>query len=253
MSALLLKLLLIPTVIGAVTLASRRWGATVGGWLSSLPWVAGPILLFLTLEQGTDFAAQAALNALAVVLGLVGFCVAYLLLVSRFGWFICSVAGFVTYLLLAMVMSWVMPLNIWLVFGIAIGSIYMAIRLFPVAQVATAVVKAPPFDIPLRMVVATGFVVVVTVLAQVLGVQWSGLLTPFPVMTSILAIFTHYQQGPEATIRIIRGLGYGLFGFATFLLVVCLMLTQFSVFVTFAVAFVAAILINMLTFRWIRA
>jgi hypothetical protein len=43
-AVLLLKLLLVPLLIYLVTLAGRRWGPAVAGWLSAFPIVAGPIL-----------------------------------------------------------------------------------------------------------------------------------------------------------------------------------------------------------------
>ncbi len=55
----LLKLLLVPTFIGIVSLAGRRWGPTVSGWLVGLPLTSGPVAFFLALEQGNVFAAQA--------------------------------------------------------------------------------------------------------------------------------------------------------------------------------------------------
>ena len=54
---LLLKLLLVPSLIYAVTLVGRRWGPGVAGWMSAFPIVSGPILLTVTLEQGAAFAA----------------------------------------------------------------------------------------------------------------------------------------------------------------------------------------------------
>jgi hypothetical protein len=57
MNAMLaLKLTLVPLLIYLVTLAGRRWGPAVAGWLSAFPIVAGPILFALTLEQGAAFA-----------------------------------------------------------------------------------------------------------------------------------------------------------------------------------------------------
>ena len=52
---LLLKLLLVPGLVAAVTLAVRRWGPAVGGWLAGLPVVAGPVLVFYAIEQGDAF------------------------------------------------------------------------------------------------------------------------------------------------------------------------------------------------------
>ena len=45
----ILKLILVPALIAGVTLAGRRWGPAVAGWLSAFPVVAGPILLVMAL------------------------------------------------------------------------------------------------------------------------------------------------------------------------------------------------------------
>jgi hypothetical protein len=52
-----LKLFLVPALIYAVTLAGRKWGPTVAGWMSAFPIVAGPILLVFTMEHGAQFGA----------------------------------------------------------------------------------------------------------------------------------------------------------------------------------------------------
>ena len=82
---LLLKLALVPMLIGAVTLAGRRWGATVAGWLSAFPIVSGPILFFIALEQGAEFVARAALGTLSAVLAILVFAVSYAWAATRFG------------------------------------------------------------------------------------------------------------------------------------------------------------------------
>ena len=66
---LLVKLLLVPGLIGGITLAGRRWGPAVAGWLSGFPVVTGPILLFVALEQGPQFASTTAAAALAGLAG----------------------------------------------------------------------------------------------------------------------------------------------------------------------------------------
>jgi hypothetical protein len=61
MSALFaFKLTLVPFFILALSLAGRRWGTAVSGWLVALPVVAGPIVFFIGMEQGEAFAAGAA-------------------------------------------------------------------------------------------------------------------------------------------------------------------------------------------------
>ena len=58
---MVLKALLAPLLILLATLAGRRWGPGVGGWLAGLPLTSGPVSLILALEQGPEFAARAAL------------------------------------------------------------------------------------------------------------------------------------------------------------------------------------------------
>ncbi len=60
MSLLALKLLLSPALVGAASAAGRRFAPRVAGLAAALPIVAGPVLLFYALEQGTAFGAAAA-------------------------------------------------------------------------------------------------------------------------------------------------------------------------------------------------
>ncbi len=64
MDSLILKLVLTPVLIGAASLAGRRWGPAVSGWLVGLPLTSGPITFFLALSHGATFAAAAAVGTL---------------------------------------------------------------------------------------------------------------------------------------------------------------------------------------------
>ena len=74
---LVLRLVLVPLLIAAVTLASRRWGYRVGAFVTALPAVAGPTLLFYAIQQGALFAADAARGSLLGLVGVAAFCLAY--------------------------------------------------------------------------------------------------------------------------------------------------------------------------------
>lgn len=60
MTAFYLKLLITPALMLAISLAARRWGTGVAGLLSGLPMTSALVMLFLSLEQGTQFASMAA-------------------------------------------------------------------------------------------------------------------------------------------------------------------------------------------------
>src|SRR5579864_924704 len=81
-----LKLLLSPALIGVVSLAGRRWGPSVSGWLIGLPLTSGPVVFLLALDQGTTFAARAAQGTLLGLISVVSFCLAYCWCSFRLNW-----------------------------------------------------------------------------------------------------------------------------------------------------------------------
>ena len=83
---LALKLLLVPSLLAVISLAGRRWGPGVAGWLAGFPSLTGPILFFLALERGPGFTAQAAVLCLACVFPAITFGVAYAWASRRYGW-----------------------------------------------------------------------------------------------------------------------------------------------------------------------
>src|SRR6266566_6664580 len=105
MTLLLAKLLLTPLLIAAVTLAGRRWGPAVGGWLAGLPLTSGPVSLFLVLEQGPAFAAQAAVGTLAGLVGVGCFCLVYARLARSRSWTLATAGGLAAYLAGAALLS----------------------------------------------------------------------------------------------------------------------------------------------------
>src|SRR4051812_13647581 len=81
-----MKLTLAPALVAATTLAARRWGALAGGVVGGLPAVVGPILVAIDAEHGDAFAARSAAGALAGLLSLTAFVLAYGWLARRFAW-----------------------------------------------------------------------------------------------------------------------------------------------------------------------
>ena len=64
MDLLLFKLVFTPLLLLAASLAARRWGEAVGGLLVGLPLTSGSVSVFLALEHGPAFAAQATAGSL---------------------------------------------------------------------------------------------------------------------------------------------------------------------------------------------
>ncbi|WP_375446331.1 hypothetical protein [uncultured Fibrella sp.] len=239
MNILLVKVTLMPVVIGLVTLVSRRWGNKAGGLIASMPWIAGPILLFLILEHGKNFGIQAVPGILTGILSLIGFCYCYARLAPYLAGLWALLLSYLVFVLIALLFT-AINLDLLTSYGIVMVSVVLALRFFPTPAVTSPAVRRLPYDVPIRMIVATLFVIGITGLAALLGPTWSGILTPFPIITSILAVFTQHIQGSSAAIVTLRGIVMGLLGFTTFLFLQAFLLPEFSV----AQSFFLALLIN---------
>ena len=77
----------------------------------------------------------------------------------------------------------------------------------------------PRSDLPIRLVATATLVVSLTGLAGQLGPNLSGLLNAFPVLTTIIAVFTHAQRGRAAMVDFLNGYLQSVVGFALFCVV----------------------------------
>ncbi len=123
---LLLKILLAPALIGAVTLAGRTWGPGIADWLLGLPLISGPVLLFLYLEQGPDFASRAAQACLLGLMGWGSFCIAYAYACRKFSWPVSTAIGWTAYFIMA---AAVLRLNLGMATPFALVATVIAIML----------------------------------------------------------------------------------------------------------------------------
>jgi hypothetical protein len=239
MNSLLLKVLVTPALIGTASLAGRRWGHSISGWLIALPLTTGPITLFLALSHGPAFAASSAAGTLAGGISQAAFVTAYSQLAWRWKWpasLAAAVMGF------AIATAILQPLTLPLVpLCVIVFLVFiLVLRALPRQTDPNEVNESLPsrWDIPLRMLIATAFVVLITELAPAVGPRLTGLLAPFPLFTATLAAFAHHQAGPAAAIKVLRGLLMGLFSYASFFFVLALLLVPAGIGLAFAVAIV---------------
>jgi len=219
---LLLKITLAPVLVVAATLAARRWGQTVGGIIIAIPIVAGPILLIFGIEQGISFVHHAARSALLGIVAVAGFCVMCRCCV-RFGWLIAISAGWLAYGLIVLALAGVAP-TVGSGLTAALGAIVLARWLTRVTREGPANPPRPPrWDLPARAAATAALVIALTGVASAVGPTLSGLLTPFPVATSVVVAFTLSQAGEGAAVGTLRGYLTGLPGFAAFFVVVALL------------------------------
>jgi hypothetical protein len=84
--------------------------------------------------------------------------------------------------------------------------------------------------------------------AERLGSNVSGILTPFPVATAILAGFTHAQRGSAACVEFLRTYMPGLCGFAVFCVMLALTLPHLPIVESFTVSLLTQLVLQTVLF-----
>jgi hypothetical protein len=243
MDVLVLKLLLTPALIGSVTLAGRRWGAGASGWLAGLPLTSGPIALYLAIEQGTAFARGAAVGTLLGLVSLAGFCSVYSAVASRAGWWLAVGGAILAFLVSTAILS-LIALPVVAAFLVVVAILALSLRVVPGNHEVDLRIAQPWWDIPLRMALATAFVLILTWLGQALGPRLTGLIAPFPIFVTILVVFAHRSYGALSADRLLNGVIHGSFAFAAFFLVVALLIEPEGIAVTFVAAISVALAVQ---------
>jgi len=240
---LALKLLLVPALLAAISLAGRRWGPGVAGWLAGFPSLTGPILFFLAIERGPEFTAQASVLALSCVVPAIAFGASYAWACRRFRWpgsLACAYSAWT----LGVVLLAQLPLTVAWSLALSLLALIAAPRLFPRAQAEWGSRPMPPTELLLRMAAGALMVLGVTGAAEALGSVWTGLFAAFPVMSTVLAVFSHRANGAGFVMAMLRSMVGGFYSLITYCLVVALLLEGSGIVVTFSVAVVAAVVVQ---------
>jgi len=240
---LALKLLLVPAFLAIISFAGRRWGPGVAGWLAGFPSLTGPILFFLAIERGAAFTTQAAVLSLACVLPAISFGVTYAWSSRRLPWPGALGAAYAAWFAGVFVLS-LLPLDPWGALALSLATLFVAPRLFPRPQPIGAMQPLPAWEILLRMAAGAAMVLGVTAAAEALGTVWTGLFAAFPVMSTVMAVFTHRANGPGFTQALLRAMIGGFYAYITFCLCVALLLDAWGIAATYTLAVAATVAVQ---------
>ena len=238
--------LLAASLVGAATLAARRWGHGVGGVLSVFPLIVGPVLLLAAERHGAAFASRAAGATLLGLVALAGFALVYARAAAHTGW-----VG-------SLLIAWVAAAAL----GVAAGRLDVGLlAACGFAAAATAGARAglprpvpgagtravPAWDLPVRMALTALLILLLTAAANRFGPVAAGALSALPALASVLAVSTHRRHGRDALVELLRGTVDGMAGFAVFCAVVGALLVRTGVAPAFLLALAAAAAVHVAT------
>jgi len=168
--------------------------------------------------------------------------VVYARLAGRLSWAVCMLTGWLAFGLMTVALS---TLQVPAGAALVLAAAAMALGLACLPRAGAEIIEhdAPPrWDLPVRALCALALVLTLTAVAGWLGPQLSGLLAPFPIIATVLAIFTHAQRGTDELLRLQRGLVSGFGAFVLFCFTLAIALPSMGTAAGFALASVVALL-----------
>ena len=241
---LLAKIVVSAGFVLGVTAAVERLGPRLGAFVSATPQLSVVSLIFFTLEQGADFAAESVFWTIpgmcATVPVFLGYLVATRIVPAPRGASVAAGVGLGTasFVVSAVVLG-AIPLDRGSVvpFAVAVcaGTAWLVRRLPDTAALRR--VPTSPFVLATRAAVSVVTVLAVTSSAQMLGPKWSGLIVGFPVNSLPVMAILHAQYGADVTRPFIRIFPAGAFGICLFNLVASLCLVKLGLVATLVLAY----------------
>lgn len=249
---LVLKLVLTPLLTWLLTLAARRWGQRVSGIVTGLPLNSGPISFLFALQYGNQFAAQAAVGSMGGMAAIAAFALTYAHLAKRAPWYLCAPLALAIYFLGIFALDVTKP-SLAVTFVLTTIALALTIRLMPRLEKIAVTITPPRWDLPMRLISATMFVLLITALGDILGPRLGGLVSTFPIFATVMTVFAHRHQGASAAIQWLRGSLFGMYATVAFYVVIGTLVTQLPIYVTYPLAIAAALTVNGLMLHFTRA
>ena len=240
---IILKLTVTPLLVACMSLAARRFGPTIGGLLMGLPWMTGPVLFFLALERGEVYLAETARGALLAVPPIAAFSLVYVLIARHSRWprSLAGAAG-------AFAICGYFASKITLpAAGVAILgtiSLLLARAAIPSPFGGLPALSLPWWDIPARMISTAALVWLIAASSDVLGPTLSGIVSSYPVILTVVGVFTHSRWGSGAVSAMLRSVMLSLNGFVVFFLIVAVLAPAAGIPLSYVAAVISGLLFN---------
>lgn len=220
LAALAAKVAAAAAIVVAASRAAERAGPFLGAMVATLPVSTGPIYVFLAMDHGVAFVAEAAVTSVAGVAAIAAFVAGHALAAQRFA----TAGSLAIATLVWSAAALALQLRAWtfleacLLFAGSLTAALLGLRRFALAAAPAAGTRTR-LDLPLRALLVAALVVATTLAGNVFGPAVTGVLATCPVVfTSLIVILQPRGGGAFATAVLVNGLK-GLAGFGAALAV----------------------------------
>jgi hypothetical protein len=197
-------------VIHGLRRLSHRIGPRASGLILGLPSSTAILLVLCGWEKGAEGATEMAEASLLGLVGAVSLPLAYAQAV-RLGWHLagaltCAVTG---YLVVASGMGLLQPIGAVACLALSLGAIALASHLagrIGTPRASPARRRSGSRTVIVRTSIPAAYVTLVGVASSSASPSWTGLVSMFPSMSTVLLAVTHLEEGPAEASQIARTL-----------------------------------------------
>ncbi len=236
-------------IVVALSLIAERLGPRAAGMLTGLPLGAGMVVIFTGIEQGAEFAAEAAGHMVPGFVTTVVFVCAYAFVAEKQGRG--GVAAVAIPLVAAHIgyagAAWAVGQVVW---PMPVAIPVVAAVLFLGARVMRSIPDKPIVNrvrfgwgvLAFRAGMATSIILLITGLAETMGPQWTGILTAYPVTLLPVIMVLHITYGGGEIASVLKHVPVGLGSVISFCLTVHLVMPVWGLALGIAAAYAVAFL-----------
>lgn len=220
-----LKLLLVPAMVGLVSLASQRFGQGLAGLLSGLPVIAATVTAVLMFDASRDkvqaiahasYAAIPASFAYTLAFAWTAHLIRHKSLSANGSWWSCLGTAALAFFAVGLGLQ-ALALPHFTALLLALASPIIVLMLMPRLQTAAPITfQIPRTELFLRMLIAFLMAFVLLASTERLSPSLSGLVLAWPITGCVLPCFTVALYGADATVQLLKGFATGLLGFTSF-------------------------------------
>ncbi len=214
MELLIIKAVAVVSLVLALTTVAEKVSAKASGMLSGLPVGSSITLIFFAIEYGVGYVQKTALYNIHGLFAALAFCIGYYVSTFYSGKFeviLSLIISFVSYLIIAFLLSFIPPHIVFTPVGIFILLLLCAIYFSKKEDhkiVKTDKVSA--FDLLLRSILTIGIFFLISSLPKYVPANFAGILSSFPTILLPLLLIIHFNHSNLQARTIIKNTPFGL-------------------------------------------
>jgi len=243
MYLIIIKILVSVVVVLALIFISEK-SPKLGGLLVGLPIGTGIMIFFYGIEQGVDFVTQSIPYGIAGLTGLLSFSVGFYLGGNKFknSRLLSTLSALTGAFVLFFVMNFLLSffkINLIVSLIIFVIGILLAILFFKRIPVdKKSIPKKITFStVTFRILFVTVTVLLITGLAKIIGIKWSGLMASFPVGLCPLLIVLTYTYKDKLYPTVLKTFSYSVTTLVVFYLLVLVLFPPVGVYYGILIAY----------------